>query len=69
VTPVTNVDLHRRSPAARRPSPDDGRLFLNNRGRPLSPKALTAARRHVDAAGGSPSWAPATCSATPPPPC
>jgi hypothetical protein len=51
VTPVTNVDLHRRSPAARRPSPDDGRLFLNNRGRPLSPKALTVAHRHVDRLG------------------
>lgn len=32
--------------------PDDGRLFLNNRGGPLSAKALTAiARRHLDAAG------------------
>ncbi len=32
--------------------PDDGRLFLNNRGGPLSAKTLTAiARRHLDAAG------------------
>jgi hypothetical protein len=41
VTPVTNVDLHRRSPAARRLSPDDGRLLLNTaaghgRPRPLA---------------------------------
>jgi hypothetical protein len=32
--------------------PDDGRLFLNNRGGPLSSKTLTAiARKHLDAAG------------------
>lgn len=32
--------------------PDDGRLFLNNRGGPLSAKTLTAiARKHLDAAG------------------
>lgn len=32
--------------------PDDGRLFLNTRGRPLSSKMLTAiARKHLDAAG------------------
>ena len=32
--------------------PDDGRLFVNNRGGPLSAKTLTAiARRHLDAAG------------------
>jgi integrase/recombinase XerD len=31
--------------------PDDGRLFLNNRGRPFTPKGLTAmARRYLDAA-------------------
>jgi hypothetical protein len=68
VTPVTNVDLHRRSPAARRPNPDDGRLFLNNRGRPLSPKALTATRRHVDLVDGSSTPTSASsnsCSATP----
>ena len=32
--------------------PDDGRLFLGDRGRPFSAKTLTAmARRHLDAAG------------------
>lgn len=32
--------------------PDEGRLFLNNRGAPLSAKVLTAiARKHLDAAG------------------
>jgi integrase/recombinase XerD len=32
--------------------PDDGRLFLNDRGRPFSAKVLTAmARRYLDAAG------------------
>ncbi|MDP9442087.1 MAG: site-specific tyrosine recombinase XerC [Actinomycetota bacterium] len=32
--------------------PDDGRLFINNRGGPLSSKVLTSiARRHLDAAG------------------